>query len=228
MDEIAVLQQTSLFSGIPQQELAALAAALRPVRRRCGQGELLLLCGQPCASLGVLLSGRLEAWRPLADGSRIPVAQIKPGGVFADVLGGTGLPSPITVQAVEPGEVLLFPYDILLTPCAACPDAHNLLLRNLVRTMGRKYFSLMDRIDLLTLKTLRAKVCAYLLRQADRNRSEHFAIPHSRAALAEYLNCDRSALSRELSRMQADGLIETHKNEFLLKDRPALEQLYQP
>ena len=41
-----------------------------------------------------------------------------------------------------------------------------------------------------------------------------FTIPFTRTELAEYLNCERSALSRELSRMQAEGLIETYRSSF--------------
>ena len=41
-----------------------------------------------------------------------------------------------------------------------------------------------------------------------------FTIPFTRTELAEYLNCERSALSRELSRMQAEGLIETLSQQF--------------
>ena len=41
--------------------------------------------------------------------------------------------------------------------------------------------------------------------------------------LAEYLNCDRSALSRELSRMQHDGLIETWRSSFKLLDKDRLK-----
>ena len=40
----------------------------------------------------------------------------------------------------------------------------------------------------------------------------------TRAELAAYLNCDRSALSRELGRMQEDGLIELFRSTFKLPD----------
>lgn len=41
-----------------------------------------------------------------------------------------------------------------------------------------------------------------------------FDVPLGRVALSEYLCVDRSALTRELSRMQDDGLIEFEKNHF--------------
>ena len=85
------------------------------------------------------------------------------------------------------------------------------MLQNLVRTISDKYFLLSRRVDLLLLKSLRAKVCAYLLSEAEVHHSLTFTIPYSRIQLADYLNCDRSALSRELSLMQRDGLLETYR-----------------
>ena len=77
------------------------------------------------------------------------------------------------------------------------------------------------------LKSLRAKVCAYLLNESERAGSLTFSIPFSRVQLTDYLNCDRSALSRELSLMQKDGLLDTFKSSFKLLDPDALKQMVQ-
>ena len=83
------------------------------------------------------------------------------------------------------------------------------------------------RVDLLVLKSLRAKVCAYLLGEAEQQGSLTFSIPYSRIQLADYLNCDRSALSRELSLMQRDGLLDTYRSSFKLLQPDALRQMVQ-
>ena len=83
------------------------------------------------------------------------------------------------------------------------------------------------RVDLLVLKSLRAKVCAYLLSESERAGSLTFSIPFSRIQLADYLNCDRSALSRELSQMQRDGLLDTYKSSFKLLEPEVLKQMVQ-
>ena len=83
------------------------------------------------------------------------------------------------------------------------------------------------RVDLLVLKSLRAKVCAYLLSESERAGSLTFSIPFSRIQLADYLNCDRSALSRELSQMQRDGLLDTYKSSFKLLKPEVLKQMVQ-
>ena len=143
--------------------------------------------------------------------------------VTRDVLGGSSLSSPVTVMASAPCEVLLVPYEKLLLPGA--DPARQRVLQNLVRTISDKYFLLSRRVDLLLLKSLRAKVCAYLLSEAEVHHSLTFTIPYSRIQLADYLNCDRSALSRELSLMQRDGLLETYKSSFKLLEPDALRHM---
>ena len=47
--------------------------------------------------------------------------------------------------------------------------------------------------------------------------SNKITIPFDRQQLADYLNFDRSALSKELGKMKKDGLIEYWKNQFEIK-----------
>ena len=207
---LPLLCSTSLFNGLTSEELQTLLAQLGAVMRSYGKGEALVLAGEPNRRVGIALSGELEAYRP---------------GVFGDVLSGSSLASPVTVMASVPCEVLLIPYERLLLSDGS--PAHQQTLRNLVRTISDKYFSLSRRIDLLVMKSLRAKVAAYLLSEAARAHSLTFSIPFSRIQLADYLNCDRSALSRELSTMQKEGLIDTYRSSFKLLEPDALQQMVQ-
>ena len=220
---LPLLQTTTLFAGLSAAELSTLLSKLGGSVRSYGKGEALVLAGEPSRRVGIVLSGELEAYRPAPGGVRIPIAQVEPGGVFGDVLGGSSLSSPVTVLAAAPCEVLLMPYEKLLLPGA--DPARQRVLQNLVRTISDKYFLLSRRVDLLLLKSLRAKVCAYLLSEAEVHHSLTFTIPYSRIQLADYLNCDRSALSRELSLMQRDGLLETYRSSFKLLEPEALRRM---
>ena len=79
-------------------------------------------------------------------------------------------------------------------PCAQLHETHLQLLQNLVLTISNKYFALDRRIELLICKSLRTRISLWLLEQAEAAGSDTFAVPLTRAGLAEYLNCDRSAL----------------------------------
>ena len=173
--------------------------------------------------LGIVTEGSAVVERIDREGGRAILEHLEPGGVFGDVLGGSSLSSPVTVMASAPCEVLLMPYEKLLLPGA--DPARQRVLQNLVRTISDKYFLLSRRVDLLLLKSLRAKVCAYLLSEAEVHHSLTFTIPYSRIQLADYLNCDRSALSRELSLMQRDGLLETYRSSFKLLEPEALRRM---
>ena len=222
---LSLLCSTSLFNGLTAEELQTLLAQLGAVMRSYGKGEALVLAGEPNRRVGIVLSGELEAYRPGPQGARIPITHMEPGGVFGDVLSGSSLASPVTVLAAAPCEVLLLPYERLLLSDGS--PAHQRVVQNLVRTISDKYFSLSRRIDLLVMKSLRAKVAAYLLSEAARAHSLTFSIPFSRIQLADYLNCDRSALSRELSTMQKEGLIDTYRSSFKLLEPDALQQMVQ-
>ena len=213
---LPLLQSTSLFAGISAGELRPLLSELGACIRSYGRGEALVQAGAPSRRVGVVLTGSIEAYRPAPGGARIPITHMGPGGVFGDVLGGSSLDSPVTVVASAPCEVLLQPDG---------SAALQRLLQNLVRTISDKYFLLSRRVDLLVMKTLRAKVCAYLLSEAEQQGSMTFTIPFSRIQLADYLNCDRSALSRELSLMQRDGLLDTYRSSFKLLEPEALRQM---
>lgn len=224
-NDVTLLQSTALFSGLSEEDLTGLLARIGAARRSYNRGAVLVQAGAPSHSVGVILSGRIEAVRRAPDGSPLPITRMGPGGIFGDVLGGSSLYSPVTVTAVTPCEVLLIPYERLL-----CPDgtaAGQQVLQNLVRTISDKYFLLARRVDLLLLRSLRAKVSAYLLSEADRAGQLTFRIPFTRAQLADYLNCDRSALSRELGRMQREGLLDTYRSSFKLRDPDALRRLSQ-
>ena len=220
---LPLLQSTSLFAGLEAEALRVLLGEVGAVLRTYSRGETLVLAGQSNRRVGVVLSGELEAYHPGPEGARVPITRVEPGGVFGDVLGGSSLASPVTVMASVPCEVLLISYERLLLSDGS--PAHQQTLRNLVRTISDKYFLLSRRVDLLVLKSLRAKVCAYLLNESERAGSLTFSIPFSRVQLADYLNCDRSALSRELSLMQRDGLLDTYRSSFKLLEPEALRQM---
>ena len=60
------------------------------------------------------------------------------------------------------------------------------------------------------------RLLSYLMEQAQRQGGKYFTVPFNRQELADYLLVDRSALSSELSKLRAEGVLEFYKNEFKL------------
>ena len=79
--------------------------------------------------------------------------------------------------------------------------------------LAQKVLDMNDRVRVLLKHSLREKITAFLDLYKEENGCG-FSVPLSREEMAEYLGCDRSALSRELARMSGDGIIEYNRNSF--------------
>ena len=91
-----------------------------------------------------------------------------------------------------------------------------MVLHNLLLLMAERNLFLTQKMEYLTKRTTREKLLAYLSEQARLQQSNKLTIPFNRQQLADFLAVDRSAMSGELSKMQADGLIRYKKNNFEL------------
>ena len=88
------------------------------------------------------------------------------------------------------------------------------LIRNLLIISAQKNYHLSGRSFHTAPKSIRGRVMAYLNTVALQKKKTSFEIPFDRQQLADYLNVERSALSKELGKMQRDGIIKTRKNHF--------------
>lgn len=217
MGYIEDLAQTNLFSGIETKEIAGL---LNCVMARCthfAKGEFIIEEGCRVHEFGIMLSGhgRSIKWDP-AD-RLIIITLLEKGSEIGVLLAASSEhESPVAVQAQDDVCVLLIPFERILARCEkACPR-HDQMLRNYLGIVAEKGLVLHERIDCLLKPTVREKILTYLLRVSHEKQSQTFSIPLNRNAMSEYLNVERSALSRELSYMKRDGLIDYYRNCFKL------------
>ncbi|MDR0249011.1 MAG: Crp/Fnr family transcriptional regulator [Oscillospiraceae bacterium] len=208
-----------LLRGIAPDELEKLLACLGARTLRARKGKVLLREQCDAANVGVLLRGEVRATMLDPSGKRLVLARHTAGGIYGDVLSlDETRKSPVTVTAHTDAEVLLLPAGRLLNVCGKTCACHTALLRNMLREVSRKYFRLQQRLICVTRPSLREKVLYYLEEAAAEAGARRFEIPFDRASLADYLNSERSALSRELSAMKRRGLIDYRKNAFRLPD----------
>lgn len=120
----------------------------------------------------------------------------------------------VNVTAAEASTVLFFNLRNL-DQTADGDDAWLSQLRsNMLRISMQKNLTLSNRIFCTTPKTIRERVLVYLAAQSAKTGADHLYESPSTAGLADYLNLDRSALSKELGKMQKEGILEFHKNKF--------------
>lgn len=217
MDNLDSLYQTRLFSGISLNDIARMLQCLSATRKKYLKDEMVIRAGDFVDDIGIILQGSAQSTKLSITGKQIIVSLHYPGGYTAVLTAvSRGRRCPMSVQAIEPLEVLFIPVKRILSCCKDFCTAHEQLLGNLFDSIAERALELHDRNDCLIMPTIRDKVLTYLTRVMREAGTETFTIPFDREAMAEYLDVDRSALSRELAWMKRDGLIDFYRNEFKL------------
>jgi CRP-like cAMP-binding protein len=207
----------SLFEGIAPVDLDKLLNCLKARVTRQDKGGVILREQEVISAVGILLKGEARATRLDPSGKQFILAHLSAGSIYGYVLSLSPAPkSPVTVTAYSEVTILSLPAAGILNCCPQRCPCHERLIHNLLLAVSQKYFELQDRLACLIQPTLRDKLLFFLEGVANKEGSRTFNIPFDRAALAEYLNAERSALSRELSAMKGDGLIDYYKNTFKL------------
>jgi len=207
----------ALFEGISSQDLRALLECIGATERRFKHGETILSAGQETGSFGIIAAGSVQIVRNGLDGTRLIVAEFGRGQLFAESFVCAGIKtSPVTVTAAEDSVIILIPFDRMLRSCGSACNWHVVLIGNMMRLLARRNLLLNNRLEVLSKRTIREKVIAWLRVETTRTGSVEIIIPFSRGELADFLGIDRSALSRELGRMEAEGLIRCAGKQFTL------------
>ena len=209
---LSVICASRLFSGVDPDRAALLLPRLSPRFTDYGRGDYILHAGEPVSSLGLVLSGRVLVVKEDFWGGRNLLSSLGPGQCFAETFACVpGSVLGVSVVADAPCRILFLSAREMLSS----PD-HSPLVRNLLTDMAGKNLGFTEKLTHLGQRTTRNKLLSYLSAQAQRSGKTEFDIPFSRQQLADYLLVDRSGLSAELCRMRDEGLLEFHKNHFIL------------
>ena len=211
------LMQTALFAGIEREAIGGLLKCVNAKCARYKKDDLIIEEGEDIREFGIILSGHARSIKWDASDKIVIITLLNQGSEIGVLLAARpGHKSTVWVQAQDDVEVLHISYDRMISRCIKnCPQ-HETMLRNYISIVADKGLDLHERINCLLKPTLREKIITYLLRVSREQQSRFFTIPMNRNVMAEYLNIERSSLSRELSYMKREGLIDYHKNSFKL------------
>lgn len=211
------MKEIPLFRGIMPEQLEAMLNCLGSFTRVYKKGELLSLSSEKVKNIGLVLSGTVHMIKEDVWGDQTLLAIMKSGELFGETFVCGSMPeSTVTFQAAENSKILYLSFYKVLHSCTNACMFHHRLIENMVKLIADKNGQLLEKVEVISKKTLRNKILAYLSMQSQHHGSSYFEIPLGRVELAQYLCVDRSALTRELSLMREDGLLDFEKNTFRL------------
>jgi CRP-like cAMP-binding protein len=211
-----IIESCALFQGISKPELRFILNAAEAREQKITEGETVRMRANSTL-VAIVLEGSLLLEAEDTLGNRLLLSSFTRGECICR--SETYEPSEelvFLVRGREPCMLLLLDREKLLFPRedARC---NQRLIHNFIDMLVGRQSHFMNTLAILTMRTTRKKILAFLqLQSAEQGGAKHIRIGMSRQEQADFLAVDRSALSKELSHMQTDGLIRYHLNDFWL------------
>ncbi|MGB7548462.1 MAG: Crp/Fnr family transcriptional regulator [Terracidiphilus sp.] len=224
VDLAAVLEKTALLSSLSQPELHLLA--VRTVRKFFTAGELLFSEGEPCNGLNIIARGKIRIFKTSVSGREQVLALNGPGESVAELPVFDGGPYPASAAAIEDTEIVFISRRDFNAYCLEHPE----VALKVLSVVGGRLRRLVGIIEELSFTTIRQRLIAALLSLAQSEgkktaRGIEFQLPASHQELANQLGTVRELISRNLMRLQAEGLLDVDARRIVVKDIKGLNAL---
>jgi CRP/FNR family transcriptional regulator len=223
-DIIAVLESTALFSSLSPEELRTLAA--RTVRKRFKVGELLFSEGEGCHGLHIIASGKVRIFKTSVNGREQVLAINQPGESVAELPVFDGGNYPASAIAIEEAQIAFISQRDFHSYCLEHPE----VALKVLSVVGARLRRLVGIIEELSFTTIRQRLVALLLKLAQSDGAQtaggiEFQLPATHQELANQLGTVRELISRNLMRLQAEGLLEVDARRVVVKKMKGLNAL---
>ncbi len=215
MKDILKELDSPLFEGIEPEDRMAMLGCTGYHIGSFHKGDIVAFEDENIKHIGIVISGAVDMIKEDIWGNKTMLVRTCRNEVFGETFAcGSDNLSVVTFQASEDSQILFMPFDRVMRSCTMACQFHHRLIENMVRVIANKNRDLMRKVGVVSKRTIREKLLAYLSVQAQVQESRYLEIPFGRVELAEYLCVDRSALTRELVKMKEDGLIDYDRNCF--------------
>ena len=215
MENILREVNSPLFRGIQPQERKTMLGCIGYHIAAFRKGDIVAFEEENIRHIGIILSGSVDMVKEDLWGNKTMLVRMGKDELFGETFAcGSDNLSVVTFLVSEDAKILFIPFDRVMHSCTMACRFHHRLIENMVSVIAAKNRDLMRKVEVVSKRTIREKLLAYLSIQAQTQNSRYLEIPLGRVELAEYLCVDRSALTRELAKMKEDGLIDYDRNCF--------------
>jgi CRP/FNR family transcriptional regulator len=218
------LQRTALFASLSPSEVQLLAA--RTARKVFRSGEVLFHEGDACRGLHIIARGRIRIFKSSASGREQVLAVNVPGETIAEVPVFDGGPYPASAIALEETEIAFVSRKDFQDYCLDHPE----VALKMLAFVGARLRGLVGIIEELSFTTIRQRLVALLVRLAQHEGKKaaggiELMLPGSHQEMANQLGTVRELVSRNLMRLQAEGLVEVDGRQIVIRDLKGLAAL---
>lgn len=221
---IHTIEKSPLFYGIKRDEIITMLQCLTPKIHTYNKNECIVNSGESIDRFGIVLEGEAIIVKENAEGNRVIMSVVKKGDMFGEMLVFSSHKIwPVTVRVQSSCKVLFLTNSDIIARCGKNCSWHISMLQNFMKVISDKSLMLNKKVEYLSIKSIRGKICTYLLEQYQITGRTNIILPLKRNELADFLNVSRPSMSREMCQMRDEGIIDFHMCTFRIKDIEALK-----
>ena len=209
-----IISEAALFKGLNEKELEYALNFFSAKEFSYKKGEILNTITKKMDFFGLVLEGVVQVYMDDIDGNQVIMANNGPGESFGESLCYLGQEAPVYILASTDAVILKMKTDKLH---AVSKNELELELHDrFTSILAERTLMMNNRIQILSKISIRDKLLTFFAQYPAMKSGEEITLPFDRNDMAIFLGVNRSALSRELSAMQSEGIIKFHKNKFRL------------
>jgi len=214
MDIIEQIASIPLFQGLPRPQLEELA--MITLAQSVQRGQTIFAEGDLGTGFYVLASGRVKIFKLSPDGKEQILHIMPPAEPFGEVAVFAGERFPAYAEALEDSYTLFFPRTAFIDLIARNPS----LALNMMAILARRLRKFAVMIEALSLKEVPSRLATHFLLLSGQQGGD------SKNQLASLMGTIPETLSRILSRMVKEGLVETSGQRLIrILDEAGLQEL---
>jgi CRP/FNR family transcriptional regulator, dissimilatory nitrate respiration regulator len=219
-DYINILKSTPLFRDFELDYLNSFLSESEYVIKTYGKEDIIFIEDDVCTTLSIVLDGSVEIQKIDSSGKVLTVAQFTDGDTFGEnlIFGDRNL-YPMTVVSKSKTIVLHLPKASVVKLC----QINTSFLNEFLKTLSNRAVNLSSKLKEVTLKTIRQKVCEFLLMRYSQTNSTTIKLSMSKKEWADKIGVQRPSLSRELIKLKDEGIINFDKDTIEILDLDAVE-----
>ncbi len=172
------------------------------------RGELVSTYIENRSQIGIIIEGSADLIRYDIDGNKAIIDRFNPGNIYGEIFHPKNTINGLMIEAVTNVIVAQIEYTDIINKCKSNCPIHSTINAELSNMVLEKVKFQNTRIELLTKRNTREKILAYFNLVSKGRINKSFRLPFSYTDLADYLNVDRSAMTREIKSLVEDGFIE--------------------
>lgn len=198
---------------LSKSDIIGLRECFAPIEREYAKGDIITICSQDDDKIGIVTEGIAYLITNNSDDQRRILDFYERGNIFGRYFLPPSDNKLFYVTAKTACKIDFVDYSKMIRCCSNSCIKHAEAINHMITSTAEK--SLMH-IDILGQRTLRSKLMTFFEYLSTQNKSNSFKVELPFSDLADYLAVDRSAMMREIKKLNVDGIIKSDKKKITL------------